>query len=403
MTHADNHNILYPLQHGFRRGRSCETQLLEFIDDVSLNMENGKQTDILVMDFSKAFDKVSHSLLTNKLHFYGIQGELNVWIQNFLSNRKQAVVLEGEKSDYVQVESGVPQGSVLGPSLFLYFINDIPSGLTSTIRLFADDTIAYLAIKSNSDAATLQQDLDKLAQWETTWKMAFHPEKCNVITITRKENPIKYNYTLHNHTLEHVNIAKYLGVTISSDLKWETHINNICKKANSTLGFLRRNLNISSISMKEQAYKSLVRPSLEYACSVWDPYLQQDIDNIERVQRRAARFVTNKHRNTSNVGDMIINLEWRSLSDRRKDSRLTMLYKIVHDKVEIVKTNKLIPQQRRTRHSHSNSFHIPSCKTEYRKESFFPRTITDWNKLPDNIIHSTSVDSFKSALSKHTY
>jgi hypothetical protein len=142
-------------------------------------MENGKQTDILVMDFSKAFDKVSHSLLLHKLHYYGIQGELNSWIQNFLSNRKQAVVLEGDKSDYryVAVESGVPHGSVLEPSLFLYYINDIPAGLQSTIRLFADDTIAYLAIKSNRDALTLQQDLDKLSYWETNWKMEFHPDK----------------------------------------------------------------------------------------------------------------------------------------------------------------------------------------------------------------------------------
>ena len=163
MSHADTHNILYPFQHGFRTGRSCETQLLEFIDDVTLNMENGKQTDILVMDFSKAFDKVSHSLLLHKLHHYGIQGELNSWIQNFLSNRKQAVVLEGDQSDYAAVESGVPQGSVLGPSLFLYYINDIPAGISSTMLLFTDDTIAYLAIKSNRDALTLQQDLEKLS------------------------------------------------------------------------------------------------------------------------------------------------------------------------------------------------------------------------------------------------
>ncbi|XP_071145327.1 uncharacterized protein [Mytilus edulis] len=309
----------------------------------------------------------------------------------------------GGKSEYVAVESGVPQGSVLGPSLFLYYINDIPTGLTSTARLFADDTIVYLAIKSNSDALTLQKDLDKLASWETTWKMAFHPDKCNVISVTRNKKPITFNYTLHNHSLEHVTTAKYLGVTISSNLKWDVHINNICKKANSTLGFLRRNLNISSTSIKEQAYKSLVRPSLEYACSVWDPYLQQDIDSIEKVQRRAARFVTNKYRNTSSVGSMLQHLEWRSLSDRRKDSRLVMLYKIEHEKVAIPKNNKLIPQKRQTRHSNSNSFQIPSCKTQYRKESYLPRTITDWNKLPDNIVNCTSVDSFKSSISKHQY
>jgi hypothetical protein len=181
---------------------------------------------------------------------------------------------------------------------------------------------------------------------------------------------------LHGHTLDHVTKAKYLGVTISSDLKWESHINNITKKANNTLGFLKRNLNISSVSMKEQAYKSLVRPSLEYACSVWDSYLQQDIDAIERVQRRTARFATNKYRNTSSVGNMLQHLEWHSLQDRRNDSRLNMFYKIVNNKVEIQKTDRLIPQKRQTRHSHTKSFQIPSCKTEYRKESFLPRTIT---------------------------
>ena len=147
MNHADKHNILYPLQHGFRRHRSCETQLLECIDDVTLNLENSHQTDVLIMDFSKAFDKVSHNLLALKLKHYGIQGKTNKWILSFLSNRTQAVILEGITSEYVDVQSGVPRGSVLEPSLFLFYINDIPVGLKSTIRLFADDTVAYLTIK----------------------------------------------------------------------------------------------------------------------------------------------------------------------------------------------------------------------------------------------------------------
>ena len=205
-----------------------------------------------------------------------------------------------------------PQGSILRPSLFLYYINDIPIGLDSTIRLFADDTIAYLVIKSNSDALTLQRDLDKLSQWEQLWKMAFHPDKCYVLTISRNKTPVKFKYCLHGHVLESVDQAKYMGVTISDDLKWESHI-NICGKANMTLGFLRRNLNIGSTSVKEQAYKSLVRPSLEYACSVWDPHLKSDINKIEMVQRRAARYLTNRQRNTSSVGDMLQHLKWHSL------------------------------------------------------------------------------------------
>ena len=155
-------------------------------------MEKSLQTDVLIMDFSKAFDKVCHNLLIHKLHHYGIQGKTNAWILGFLSGRTQAVVLDGETSGYVPVKSGVPQGSVLGPSLFLFYINDIPVGLHSTIRLFADDTIAYLAIKTNSDCISLQKDLDKLGLWEQKWKMAFHPDKCNVLSITRNKTPIKH-------------------------------------------------------------------------------------------------------------------------------------------------------------------------------------------------------------------
>ena len=141
-----------PLQHGFRKGRSCETQLIEFMDDLTSNLEERHQTDILIMDFAKAFDKVDHSLLTHKLHHYGIRGNVNTWIKNWLKDRKQSVVVDGEKSEPVSVDSGVPQGSVLGPGLFLYYINDLPARLRSRVRLFAEDTIAYLVIILQKDA-----------------------------------------------------------------------------------------------------------------------------------------------------------------------------------------------------------------------------------------------------------
>jgi hypothetical protein len=268
------YNILIKMQHGFRRKFSCETQLIEFIDDVTKNFDNGQQTDCLIMDFSKAFDKVSHSLLVHKLQHYGIRGKTNRWIKSFLSGRTQCVLVEGEKSSSIDVESGVPQGSVLGPSLFLFYINDMPDDIKSTVRLFADDTIVYLTVSSCDN--TLQEDLDKLAIWEVQWMMKFHSDKCQVLAITKKKTTIKKNYNLHDHTLEHVPSAKYLGVTITSDLKWESHVTNISQKANKTIGFLKRNLNISNGKIKEKAYISLVRPTVEYASPVWDPYLQKD-------------------------------------------------------------------------------------------------------------------------------
>jgi hypothetical protein len=215
MGHSDRYNILYKMQHGFRKKLhvvSCETQLIEFIDDVTKNIDNvnGQQTDCLIMDFSKAFDKVSHSLLVHKLQHYGIQGKTNRWIKSFLSGRTQCVLVEGEKSSFIDVKSGVPQG--LGSSLFLFYINDMPDDIKSTVRLFADDMTVYLTVSSFD--ITLQEDLDKLAIWEVKWMMKFHPDKCQVLAITKKKTLIKKNYNLHDHTLEHVPSAKYLGVTI---------------------------------------------------------------------------------------------------------------------------------------------------------------------------------------------
>ena len=198
MRHASTHNILYHLQHGFRDKRSCETQLLEFQNGIVANMNNGKQTDVIMVDFAKAFDKVGHRRLIEKTKYYGVGGKTNKWIEDFLAGRSQRVVLDGEKSYNADVLSGVPQGSVLGPCLFLFYINDMPEGLhqETTVRLFADDTIAYLAVTNNQDAEKLQEDLTKLEKWEQTWQMKFHPDKCQVPTITRKKEPIHFDYVL---------------------------------------------------------------------------------------------------------------------------------------------------------------------------------------------------------------
>ena len=399
MNHADSQRMLYPLQHGFRCGVSCETQLIEFIDDITTNMEAGKQTDCIVMDFSKAFDKVSHSLVMHKLNHYGIGGNTNRWINAFLSSRTQSVVVEGVKSEPIDVVSGVPQGSVLGPSLFLFYINDLPVGLRSKVRLFADDTIVYLVVSSLTDALIIQEDLNMLAAWEEKWMMKFHPDKCHVLSITRKLHPVKHQYTLHGHILEAVDSAKYLGITITSDLRWKNHISQVCSKANKTLDFLKRNLNIASTTVKRNAYTSLVRPLVEFACTAWDPYHSTQSHRLEMVQRRAARYVTNRHHNRSSVSDMISHLNWKSLEERRKNARLAMLYKMTNNMVNIDTEERLIPPNRYSRNMHQRSFRVFYHRSDFRKESFFPRTIRDWNALPPAVASAESLGVFKTLLS----
>ena len=184
---------------------------------------------MLVLDFSKAFDRVPHQRLLRKLQHFGVRGSLHSWIASFLSDRYQSVVVEGRSSDSVLVVSGVPQGSVLGPMLFLLIINDLPDKIASNTRLFADDCIEYRQIKDTSDCEALKEDINMLAEWETKWGMAFHPQKCSVLSVTRSRNPFKFNYRLKGHIIELQECTKHLGVDIQSSLSWKNHIDRISK------------------------------------------------------------------------------------------------------------------------------------------------------------------------------
>ena len=293
------------------------------------------------------------------------------------------------------MSSGVPQGSVVGPALFLAYINDLPERLNSQTRLFADDTAVYRLSASNDDRDQLQQDLLRLESWEKSWEMEFHPQKCTVLPISRSHNPIKNTYHLHGHTLENVTSAKYLGVTLSKNLSWDIHINNICNKANKILGFLRRNLKIGSTKVKDTAYKTFVRPILEYACTVWDPYTKDQIDQLEAVQRRAARFVVNRYHNTSSVTAMIQALQWPSLQHRRKIARLAMLKKILDHEAAFSRDKiKLAPN--RSRRAHPHQLVKIQGKQLYRTNSFLPKTIREWNDLPEETMAADTLDTFKS-------
>ena len=208
MQHLTKHNILYPLQHGFHDKPSCESQLIEFVNDIAFNMQTGLQNDVVVIDFAKAFDKVAHNRLLYNLS------------TSFLSGISQKVVLERKFSSSAPVLTGVPQGSVLGPVLFLIYIIDLPEYVSnSTVRLFADDTLLYLTIHNTLDCTKLQDDLNNLQKWDSDWQMSFHPGKCEVIHITSKKYPIIHKYTLRGHTLPSVPQIKYLGIHISQDLK----------------------------------------------------------------------------------------------------------------------------------------------------------------------------------------
>jgi len=208
----------YPHQHGFRRGLSCETQLITVIYEWASVLNVHGQVDAVFLDLAKAFDSVPHERLLLKADYYGIRNKANIWLRSFLTGRSQRVVVNGCASSWSPVVSGVPQGTVLGPILFLMFINDLPTNITSSIKLFADDCVLYRPINSVGDQFALQRDLDQLEKWASTWQMKFAPTKCFVMSVTLENSPFQFRYFLCNVQLDGACHQKYLGVYITCTL-----------------------------------------------------------------------------------------------------------------------------------------------------------------------------------------
>ena len=399
MKYFDAHNVLTPQQHGFRQAHSCETQLIQTVHDFTTSLNNNTQTDVVIMDFSKAFDVVPHNRLLLKLSQYGIDGSINRWIGSFLKGRKQRVVIGGDHSNWATVDSGVPQGTVLGPLLFLVYINDLPQNINSTVRLFADDCVIYKEIKSSQDADILQKDLETLSAWEKLWQMKFNSDKCYVLRIPASRSPLITNYKLGDSILQETKTHTYLGVDIQHDLKWNTHINRITASASRTLGFVRRNLSSCNKETKKAAYIALVRPTVEYCSAVWDPYTKELTQKVEKIQRRAARMVYNNYDWKTSVNELIQELQWDSLSNRRKNNRLAILHKAIGGHLAIPVQNYLQPAQRRTRRSSHQNFIEYHSRIDSHKYSYIPRTIKDWNDLPESTANIQDSTLFKTALS----
>ena len=403
MNHFDVHSILTDKQHGFRRKHSTESQLILTVNDLTKSLNNKKQVDLVIMDFSKAFDVVPHKRLLLKLKQYGIHNKTYRWISNFLQCRAQRVVVGGEHSSWAEVDSGVPQGTVLGPLLFLAYINDLPFNVNSSVRLFADDCVLYREINSDADHLALQEDLNTLVSWQKIWQMSFNAKKCFVMRLTHARKVKTYSYKLQDSILQETKSHTYLGVTLTSNLSWNEHINQIAATASRTLAFVMRNLHHCPQGVKESAYKTLVRPLLEYSSSVWDPHTVNSINTLESVQRRAARFCLNDFtsRSPGAVTNMMKKLGWQSLATRRRTRRLIIFYKAINGHLSIPISNLTSPVKRPSRHTNTRARITLAAIKDCYKFSYLPRTIREWNNLPEAIVNINDNEKFQAAVKAH--
>ena len=398
------YRLISPAQHGFLPGRSCVTQLLTVLDQIGEQLDAGKQTDIIYLDMSKAFDKVCHSLLLRKLKQFNVSGRLLDWFSAYLTNRKQRVTVSGESSKEVSVSSGVPQGSLLGPLLFLLFVNNLPATCNSSeVACFADDTKIYRLIDSVDDSRALQSDLNSLVDWSESSALQFNQQKCKSQRITRKRNPIKHQYLIKGSALDDTTEEKDLGVWISSDLSWSTQVHHQCNKANKLLGFVRRSSRyISKSSTRRAMYLALVRSHLGYATQVWSPQSIELIKCIERVQRRATKYILMLPFQTElSYKERLMQCSLLPISYWHEMLDLIFLYKATNGLINIDCDILPLPRKttRATRSSHNNditTYTTKKCRTVTYQRSFFIRTSRIWNSLPSSIrVNSLSLKSFK--------
>ena len=394
------HHLLSDAQWGFLPGRSTVSALLSTVHHWFELLEDGKEVCVVFLDFKKAFNSVPHIPLLEKLQRIGLDAHLIMWIKNYLTLRMQSVAVDGATSNPMPVLSGVPQGSVLGPLLFLIYINDITTISLSTLSqciLYADDVLLYRPITCSYDVRAIKFDIEEVEQWADSNHLNLNPTKCKYMVISRKQCAT-YSFVLYLNgvPLERVEIFKYLGVLLRSNLGWSDHITMICSKTRKLLGLLYRQFyNHATTDTIKQLYVSLIRPHLEYAAPLWDPHLQKDVDMLENVQKFAMKLITRKwDQGYAQLKEMV---DLPTLQSRRLHLKLHHVFRIVHGLCDFPSTfHKTASYCERRARSHL--LHQPFARTNAFLYSFVPSGAAAWNQLTEEQVTVNSLQSFKKLL-----
>ena len=399
------HGSISVYQHGFVPGRSCQTNLCLYTNFLATALERGSQVDSVYFDCRKAFDRVSHQILIKKLKLYGVSDPLLSWLKSYLEDRRQMVKLDSVLSNEITVHSGVPQGSHLGPILFLIFVNDLGSVFdSSSCLLFADDLKIYRRIDSMNDCLLLQGDIDRLTSWCSQNNVELNISKCKFISFTRKRQPTLHVYTVDGVRLSRVTSVTDLGVVFDSELRFTSHIDWVISKAFRMLGFvLRQCHDFKDVEVLKIVYYSLIRSHLEYCCPIWSPHYGVHISRLERVQMKFVNFLLFKLRIdkaplSHDERRIIVGMD--SLELRRIKLTLTFGHKILINRIDctdlLAFLNFRVPA-RDTRLR--ETFHLNASRTDVGINEFCNRFMRLYNKyIPHDFDYSCSIFSFKNSL-----
>ena len=389
-------NLLTWRNSGFKKGDSAVNQLLHITDRIYQSLENGADVCAVFLDISKAFDRVWHEGLLHKLRCLGIGGSLFDWLSSYLYERKQRVIINGQCSSWTRTYSGVPQGSILGPLLFLVFINDIVENMESDTFLFADDTSLLEEITNiQTSFLKINRDLERLSVWAHQWLVQFNEKKTVYMVISRKRNPIQHpDLFLNTTALQEVSEHCQLGLNINRKFSWDSHIKKLTEKASKSVNLLKRICRDVPRRCLENVYKTMIRPIMEYGDIIFDGERVCHTRPLEHVQRQAALCCTGAYKHTRHV-DLLRELGWETLSDRRRYHRLRTMFNIMNGAApEYLTPPPSVADTCPYRLRNRANIVQPRVRSEQYKRSFFPQTTTDWNNLELQIRDKPSLASF---------
>ena len=409
-NYLNGNGLLTKNQSGFRPGDSTSNQLLFLVNVIHEAFDNPKCLEVraVFLDISKAFDKVWHEGLIFKLKLNGISGNLLKFFESYLHNRKQRVILNGSYSEYLPIESGVPQGSVLGPLLFLIYINDLEINIKSNVKFFADDTMLYSIVNDPVQTGSdLNHDLDVIHQWAYQWKMEFNPDptkQANEVLFSCKRTPQNHPHLFFNGVqVTQVNEQKHLGLILENNLSFEKHLDGKMRKAKKNIGILKHLSKYLPLKTLDQMYKALVRCHLDYCDMIYHipPTLNERgltlhtlMEIVEKIQYQAALAITGAWQGTCRL-KLYEELGWETLSDRRLSKRVLQIHKIIDGKTPPYLKDELPPNRLPFL---LTVFREIKCRTDRHQNSFFPDAISSWNNIITHFEHFPTYDGLKKHL-----
>ena len=404
--YLNDNDLLVNCQSGFRSLHSTLTSLLEASNSWSVNIDNGLMNGVIFIDLKKAFDTIDHKILLRKLASYGIDHRTLKWFDSYLSDRQQKCVVNGELSGARAVTCGVPQGSLIGPLLFLIYINDLPNCLSKALpRMYADDTSISIAASSLPELeSALNTELTYLHEWLNVNKLSLNIAKTELMLIGSRQR-LSATTTGHSltiqikgHEIDRVPHTKSLGVHIDQNLSWSKHVNETAKIVSSGIGALKRLRPFICEDTAILLYRALIEPYFDYCCPVWDGLSNELADKLQKLQNRAIRVITNSDHYSSAIA-LRGELGWDNLCTRRKKQKLKLMFKTLNDQSPEYLKDPFMPfsTDYGLRNS-DNKLALPKPRTDFLKRSFCYSGAQLWNSLPSNVRAIRSFTKFKNKI-----